>query len=186
MKKNSVHLALFFALAFLLTSPLAANAKEPKRGAYFEYGPLETLTSQSLGPEGGSIVFDQKTSPLYGATLTFPAGALLQNTLVTVALQKGRLNLPDGRPHTAPVFKITCGSLHELAQPLTISFPHDFSRSSGGVAYAVERPDVASCTGSDCETGSLEPLTTVAYGQKGGTISAITFRAETTVTTVDH
>ncbi len=80
MKQNRIHLALFFVLVFLLALPFVSYAKEPKRGAYFEYATLETLTSQTLGSEGGSIVFDQKNSPLYGVTLTFPAGgASLKN-----------------------------------------------------------------------------------------------------------
>jgi ZU5 domain len=71
-----------------------------------------TTVTQTIGPEGGSIVVD-------GATVTFPNGALGASKVITISVTD---SVPDGFVALSRVFKCEPSGT-DFAQPVTMQMP---------------------------------------------------------------
>ena len=72
-----------------------------------------TVATKTIGPEGGTI-------EVAGATVTFPAGALVLEREITVS--SGKANPPDGYIALSPVFRCEPSGI-DFAQPVTMQMP---------------------------------------------------------------
>jgi hypothetical protein len=110
MRLGTIARAASFALAVAAASCSSSSSSSTS----------STSVTQTIGPEGGTIVVD-------GATVTFPKGALAEAKSITI---KSGGAVPDGFVAVSKVFE--CGPTGtDFAQPVTMQMPFEDDGKGG-------------------------------------------------------
>lgn len=91
---------------------------------YFTVG--INVFSQTIGPEGGIIEVTDPSSPLYGVRVEIPAGALEQETAITIGQAAAVPSLPPELTPLSPIVTFQPEGLY-FNLPVKITIPYDGS-----------------------------------------------------------
>jgi len=137
----------------------------PTEPVEFDEGDDIPELSQTIQPAGGTLTVNDPDSPIYGIEVTFPGGALPQETQVTIGYNTGSLS-PNRGEHSGVNLIIETPGLKNFSQPVEITVPfNDPTGSSVPCPYYIE------------EDGSLSPVYLAAIDRVNGTFTFNTFHA---------
>ena len=88
----------------------------------FTSGTVTPLGSTSVGPGGGTLVVPAGSTPISGARVDVPAGALPRDVTLSVGYNNGSVQ-PKAGQYSGGVMVLETGDVHDFSQPVTITVP---------------------------------------------------------------
>lgn len=104
--------------------------------AVFSMGSSSTITSKTIGPNGGTIEVTNSNSPLYGVKVEFPAGALFKSVVVSLGSNDGNLN-PNSGTFSGKAIYLDVSDIKEFDQPVKVTVPYS-DEDSFPVPYYID------------------------------------------------
>lgn len=166
MKKAKIFLALILMgiLPLLLTCGGGGGGGGSTDGGGGGGGDGDTSeASATIGPSGGTVEVTNPSSPLYGVKVEIPAGALSNDTTISISVQKDEPSLPTYLKKVGTMVSLTPeGTFFNI--PVTISIPYDSKSVTdinmlGVYTYNKETSSWNMLTLKDMGTGVIKVLT---------------------------
>lgn len=110
--------------------------------AHFERGQEIPVATAQVGPKGATLSTGNHGTPVDGITVEIPAGALEQETTVTLAYNTGTLSLPSGEG-SGVFLRLAVDRVNTFQQLVTIRVRYDAKRHADAVVvgYAIDAKD---------------------------------------------
>ncbi len=93
-----------------------------QRPAKFSRGTPSPVVSAVVGADGGTVSVPAGESPIGGASVTFPAGALSESVTVTLGYDRGSL-APSKGTYAGFALTLNTGAVEQFDQPVSITVP---------------------------------------------------------------
>jgi hypothetical protein len=116
------------AVLWLLLMP--GTACGAPRSASFESGQDIDVLSAKAGPAGATLQVGEIGSPVDGATVEIPEGALSETVSIRLYYNTGKFTPVSGKP-SGVVFGISAGGVKRFQHPLKIRMRYDARRHAG-------------------------------------------------------